>query len=80
MSDIPEFTSLTARIAASVPDRGIRLAYGDVQSIDGASLLPVAIVTYGFGGSDGSAQWGVGDGAGALKLWSRSPSAREITP
>lgn len=65
MSENPR-SSLTERIAASVPTRGIGLAYGDVQSINGASLLPVAFVTYGFGASDESQQWGAGGGGGGV--------------
>ena len=60
--------SLTETIAASVPNRGIRLAYGDVESVGSASVLPVAIVSYGFGASDDSQQWGVGGGGGGAVI------------
>jgi hypothetical protein len=68
VSDDSASGSLTERIAAGVPHRGIRLAYGDVQSVDGAAVLPVAIVTYGFGASDASARWGVGGGGGGVAV------------
>ncbi len=60
--------SLTERIATSVPARGIRLAYGEVQDIGGGSILPVAVVTYGFGASDQSDRWGVGGGGGGVAV------------
>lgn len=68
MSDNLGPESLTRSIADSVPNRGIKLAYGQVDTVDGAELLPVAIVTYGFGASDRSEQWGVGGGGGGAAI------------
>jgi hypothetical protein len=56
---------LTSTLAGAIPARGIQLAQGEVQRINGSEFLPVAIVTYGFGGSDDS-QWGMGGGGGGM--------------
>jgi len=59
---------LTEKLAAGVRERGISLAYGDKQTIDGVDIVPVAFVSYGFGGTQGSSQFGDGGGAGGVAI------------
>lgn len=60
--------SLTHALAESVSRRGLSLAYGPTQTVQGADFVPVALVTYGFGASDESSQWGVGGGGGGVVI------------
>jgi hypothetical protein len=60
--------AITQGLAAGVPNRGITLAVGDLRTIDGIELLPVAFVSYGFGALDESARYGSGGGAGGVAI------------
>jgi uncharacterized spore protein YtfJ len=44
------------------------LAYGETRTVDGADLIPVALVTYGFGASEASDRFGVGGGGGGAAI------------
>ena len=55
---------ITERLAAGVPDRSVKLAYGEKQTVDGTEIIPVAFVTYGFGGGEGLEQLGDGGSGG----------------
>lgn len=46
--------TLVERIAARIPEFGIKLAYGDTRSVGGEELVPVAFVSYGFGAGEGT--------------------------
>jgi hypothetical protein len=46
-------TSLTERLAASVPSWGVKLAYGEPITLGGQEIVPVALVGFGFGGGEG---------------------------
>lgn len=59
---------ITRGLAAGVPDRGIGLTVGDVRTIGGMDLLPVALVSYGFGALDESRRFGAGGGAGGVAI------------
>jgi hypothetical protein len=59
---------LTDRLAAGVRERGITLAYGDKQTIGGVDIIPVAFVSYGFGGTQGSPRLGDGGGGGGVAI------------
>jgi len=67
-------TTLLERLAARVPEFGVRLAYGAPASVGGEEMLPVALVSYGFGageGTDGDAEpemSGSGGGGGGLAV------------
>lgn len=56
---------LTEKLAAGVTDRGVKLAYGEKQTIDGAEFVPVALVAYGFGAGDSEEYGGGGGGGGS---------------
>jgi uncharacterized spore protein YtfJ len=45
-------TSLPEKLAETFRSAGVKSAYGDPVQIDGATVLPVALVYYGFGGGD----------------------------
>lgn len=60
--------NLTDKLAAGVSERGITLAYGDKQTIDGVDIIPVAFVSYGFGATQGSPQLGDGGGGGGVAI------------
>jgi uncharacterized spore protein YtfJ len=49
-------TTITERLAQSVPSWGARLAYGDQITLNGQDVLPVAFVVFGFGGGEGSGE------------------------
>lgn len=68
MSENPPADSVTSGLADGVPGRGVNLAYGAKETIDGLEIIPVALVTYGFGASDQSATWGVGGGGGGVAI------------
>jgi uncharacterized spore protein YtfJ len=58
-------TSLPEKLAEISRSAGVRSAYGDPVQIDGISLVPVALVYYGFGGGEGdSVKSGAGSGGG----------------
>jgi uncharacterized spore protein YtfJ len=58
-------TSLPERLADISRSAGVRSAYGDPVQVDGVTLIPVALVYYGFGGGEGdSAATGSGSGGG----------------
>src|SRR3954468_24146192 len=43
-------SNITEKLAETVPDRGIKIAYGDKVTVGGTEMVPVAFVSYGFGG------------------------------
>jgi uncharacterized spore protein YtfJ len=52
-------TNLVAQLADSAKDFGVQAAYGDPIEVNGSTVIPVAIVWYGFGG--GSIDEATGD-------------------
>lgn len=56
--------AITKQIADTVSSVGVHAAYGDTVEIDGTTILPVAVVGYGFGAAEGGAD-DSGEGAGA---------------
>lgn len=42
--------NITDKLAESVPDRGVKIAYGEKVVVGGTEMVPVAFVSYGFGG------------------------------
>jgi uncharacterized spore protein YtfJ len=59
---------LTEALASGIPDRGVGLAFGATRTVDGVALIPVAFVTYGFGGTEGSGRIGTGGGGGGVAI------------
>ena len=59
---------LTESLAAGVIHRGSSLAYGEKQTLNGVDFVPVAFVTYGFGGIQDSARFGDGGGGGGTAI------------
>jgi hypothetical protein len=59
---------LAERLAAGVPDRGVSLAYGPPQKVEGVEFVPVAFVSYGFGAGEDLEQLGSGGGAGGVAI------------
>jgi hypothetical protein len=59
-------TNTSLRLAETLTSNGIRSVYGDPVELDGITLIPVALVQYGFGaGSMGGDQdTGAGGGGG----------------
>ena len=58
---------LTEKLAAGVTDRGVKLAVGEKQTVDGVELVPVALVAYGFGAGD-TDEYGSGGGGGGSAI------------
>lgn len=56
-------TNLALKLAENAGSIGVRSAYGDPVQIEGVTIVPVALVWYGFGG--GGEGGGEGDEAGA---------------
>ena len=62
-------TSLPEKLADISRTAGVRSAYGDPVQVDGVTLIPVALVYYGFGGGEGdSSGSGSGGGGGGASL------------
>jgi len=65
-------TNLTEKLAETVP-LGMKLSYGPVVTVDGTELVPVSIVSYGFGGGRGGMEsdpdaFGSGGGGGGASI------------
>jgi hypothetical protein len=62
-------TNLALKLADNARAQGVQSVYGDPIQIDGVTIVPVAIVQYGFGGggddSDSAAASSGGGGGGA---------------
>lgn len=59
---------ITEKLAAGVPDRNVKLAYGETQTVDGVEIIPVAFVSYGFGGGEDLENLGSGGGGGGVAI------------
>ena len=58
-------TNLVLKLAENARSVGVRSAYGDPIQVEGVTLVPVALVQYGFGGGDaGEAEGGAAGGGG----------------
>jgi uncharacterized spore protein YtfJ len=58
-------TNLALKLAETARNTGVKSAYGDPVQIEGVTLVPVAIVQYGFGaGGDEEGTSGIGGGGG----------------
>jgi len=68
MSSSSTSPAITETLASGVPGRATGLAYGPPQELLSSQLVPVALVTYGFGGSDDSDRWGRGGGGGGVAV------------
>lgn len=53
--------TITQQLADSVSTMGVKAAYGEPVDLDGTTILPVAVTSFGFGG--GAAE-GEGEGGG----------------
>ena len=45
---------ITEKLAAGVPDRGVKISYGELIVVDGTEMVPVSFVSYGFGAGSGT--------------------------
>ncbi|MBK0421430.1 hypothetical protein JD292_05005 [Leucobacter sp. CSA2] len=65
---------LTKQLADTVTQVGVHSAYGDPVEVEGTTIIPVAIASYGFGageggqGSEGAEGSGGGGGGAAVPL------------
>lgn len=58
-------TNLVMNLAENARSIGVKSAYGDPIQVEGVTLVPVALVQYGFGGGDaGETAAGAGGGGG----------------
>ncbi|HZK58888.1 MAG TPA: hypothetical protein VFC59_03355 [Cryobacterium sp.] len=58
-------TNLVLKLAENARSVGVKSAYGDPIQVEGITLVPVALVQYGFGGGDaGESAGGAGGGGG----------------
>ncbi|HEY5224779.1 MAG TPA: spore germination protein GerW family protein [Microbacteriaceae bacterium] len=46
--------NLTLQLAETVKNAGVRSVYGDPVELDGVTIVPVALVAFGFGGGSDS--------------------------
>ena len=58
-------TSLPVRLADTLKQFGVQVAYGDEREIEGTAFVPVALVTHGFGGGGPEDEDGAGGGGAA---------------
>ena len=61
--NLSRMTNVAETLAESVRTRGVQLAYGEPFDARDATILPIALVTYGFGGG-GDVDGGGGGGGG----------------
>jgi len=65
-------TNLALKLAENARSIGVRSAYGDPVQIEGVTIVPVALVQYGFGGGgegdDEAAAAGGGGGGMAIPI------------
>lgn len=58
-------TNLVMNLAENARSIGVKSAYGDPIQVEGVTIVPVALVQYGFGGGDaGETAAGAGGGGG----------------
>jgi uncharacterized spore protein YtfJ len=63
-------TNLALKLSENIRTLGVKSAYGDPVEVDGVTIIPVALVQFGFGGgsdvagADGSEGAGGGGGGG----------------
>jgi uncharacterized spore protein YtfJ len=65
--------NLTLQLAETVKSAGVRSVYGEPVELDGVTIVPVALVTFGFGGGsdsgdDASAASGGGGGGSSIPI------------
>jgi hypothetical protein len=79
-------TNLALKLAENAGSIGVRSAYGDPVQIEGVTIVPVALVQYGFGGggegddSDGAAGGGGGGMAIPIGAYVKSGGAARFEP
>lgn len=63
-------TNIALKLAENVRSAGVKAAYGTPVDVNGSTLVPVALVYYGFGGGDAGEEGGGagGGGGGGLSL------------
>jgi uncharacterized spore protein YtfJ len=61
-------TNVAQAMAETVRSRGVQLAYGDPLQVGDATMLPIALVSYGFGGGGDVGNGGGGGGGVAIPL------------
>jgi uncharacterized spore protein YtfJ len=62
-------TNLVLKLAENAGSIGVKTAYGDPIQVEGITLVPVALVQYGFGGGDaGESAGGAGGGGGGISI------------
>lgn len=55
--------NLTEKLADTVSSSGVHVAYGAPVELEGGTVLPVAIASYGFGGGEGASADDSGEGS-----------------
>ena len=79
-------TNLALKLAENARYIGVRSAYGDPVQIEGVTIVPVALVQYGFGGggegddADGAAGGGGGGMAIPIGAYVKSGGAARFEP
>jgi uncharacterized spore protein YtfJ len=61
-------TSLPVRIADTLKQFGAHVAYGEEREIEGTTMVPVALVGFGFGGGGDDEEGGGGGGGWAMPV------------
>lgn len=64
-------SNLAEQLAETVTKSGISSAYGEAVDLDGTTIMPVAVVSYGFGAGEGTLEGpnaGEGGGGGGMSL------------
>jgi len=63
-------TNLALKLAENAGSIGVRSAYGDPVQIEGVTIVPVALVQYGFGGGGegDEAEGAAGGGGGGMAI------------
>jgi uncharacterized spore protein YtfJ len=63
-------TNLAEKLSENARSIGVSSAYGDPVEVDGTTIIPVALVWYGFGAGEGTSEdeGGSGGGGGGTSL------------
>ena len=61
-------TNLVLKLAENARFVGVKSAYGDPIQVEGVTLVPVALMQYGYGGGDAGESGAGGGGGGGISI------------
>jgi uncharacterized spore protein YtfJ len=61
-------TNLTLKLAETFKSAGVKAVYGEPTDVEGVTIIPVAVVYYGFGGGSAGSHEAGGGGGGGISI------------